>query len=122
VSLPLTSYLFYLGNILLIGAYITTIGLVVAPEGMFRRSRSRQPLLGIQKVWFTLFLACAVALHFDMAYHVLSGNAFFDAGPHGVHIDTDFAVILSAKALCVVGFMASTIVKTRRERRYEEGV
>lgn len=109
--MPLPTFVFYCGNLLLLTSYLVLALLSARPGGVTGVQQSGELLR-----WSTVvFFGLAAALHLDMAVHTIARAPFFDE--HGV-IAWDFAGIIFAKMLAVgAGLIGITLDARKRRRR-----
>lgn len=108
--MPLSTFIFYSGNLLLLAAYIVLAVMSAKPGGVTGVQESG-PLLKWSGV---VFFGLAALLHLDMAVHTVLKIPFFDDG--GSTITWDFALIVFAKMLSVAAALIGVGIDARKRR------
>lgn len=108
--MPLSTFVFYCGNILLLTAYVV-LAFLSAREGGVTGVQHSGPVLK----WSTVaFFGLAACLHADMAVHTITRIPFFDDG--GSRITWDFALIVFAKMAAVGVGLVGIGIDARKRR------
>lgn len=108
--MPLSTFIFYCGNLLLLAAYIV-LAIMSARKGGITGVQESGPLLKWSGV---VFFSLAALLHLDMAIHTVTHTPFFDDG--GTTITWDFAVIVFAKMVAVAVALVGVGIDARKRR------
>jgi hypothetical protein len=108
--MPLSTFVFYCGNILLLAAYIV-LALMSARRGGITGVQESGPLLKWAGV---TFFALAALLHLDMAIHTVARIPFFDDDAR--RVTWDFAAIVFAKMTTVAVALVGVHIESRRRR------
>lgn len=106
--MPLSTLVFYCGNLLLLTAYLLLAILSAKPGGV-TGVQQQGPLLKWSGVTFFALAAC---LHLDMAIHTILHIPFFDDG--GTRVTWDFSIIVFAKMASVVVALYAVGMETRK--------
>lgn len=110
MAMPLPTFFFYCGNILLLTAYIV-LSLMSARPGGVTGVQDSGPVLKWSGV---VFFALAAALHFDLAVHTILRIPLFE--DNGSRISWDFSIIVFAKMISVGMGLLGIGIDTRKRR------
>jgi hypothetical protein len=108
--MPLSTFIFYSGNLLLLAAYIV-LAIMSAKPGGITGVQESGPVLKWAGV---AFFALASLLHLDMAVHTVLKIPFFDDG--GSRITWDFALVVFAKMIAVAVALVGVGIDARKRR------
>jgi ABC-type transport system involved in multi-copper enzyme maturation permease subunit len=113
--MPLSTFIFYCGNITLLTAYAILARMSARPGGVTGVSMPG-PLLKWSGV---AFFSLAALLHLDMAIHTITRIPFFDNGTS--RITWDFSIIVFAKMTSVVVALIGVRSDAHRRRTVSPG-
>ena len=109
--MPLSTFIFYCGNMLLLAGYII-LAIMSARPGGVTGVQENGPLLKWSGV---AFFALAALLHLDMAIHTVTQIPFFDDS--GTRITWDFAIVVFLKMAAVAVALVGVGLDARKRRR-----
>lgn len=108
--MPLSTFIFYCGNLLLLAAYVV-IAIMSARPGGVTGVQESGPVLKWSGV---TFFSLAATLHLDMAVHTVLRVPFFENG--GTRITWDFALIVFGKMMAVGVALVGIQIDARKRR------